>query len=168
MDRDEVLAHLRERIVAFAASRMRREAAEDLAQEVLVVLQEKYSAVADLPELLPLSLQILRFKLAAARRKAFRRGETGTVSIDDVQLPDPQPDPEAHARQEELLQRLTGAVQQLGERCREIIRLKLLGKSFVEIQEQLGAASINTVYTWDARCRKQLLQLMGGKWEADR
>jgi RNA polymerase sigma-70 factor (ECF subfamily) len=26
--------------------------------------------------------------------------------------------------------------------------------------------SINTVYTWDFRCRKNLLELMGGNWEA--
>ena len=44
-------------------------------------------------------------------------------------------------------------------------------KTYVErlqsrIQELLGAGSINTVYTWDARCRKQLLESMGGSWES--
>ena len=29
----------------------------------------------------------------------------------------------------------------------------------------MGAQSINTVYTWDFRCRKHLLELMGGDWE---
>ena len=52
----------------------------------------------------------------------------------------------------------------LDDRCREIFRLKLLGKSYVEIQQELGAASINTVYTWDARCRKELLVRLGGSW----
>ena len=47
---------------------------------------------------------------------------------------------------------------------REIFRLKLLGRSFSEIQKEMGAASINTVYTWDARCRKHL-EDMGGHWE---
>jgi RNA polymerase sigma-70 factor (ECF subfamily) len=30
----------------------------------------------------------------------------------------------------------------------------------------MGAGSINTVYTWDFRCRQHLLELMGGSWEA--
>jgi RNA polymerase sigma-70 factor (ECF subfamily) len=60
---------------------------------------------------------------------------------------------------------LTAAVGRLGERCRELIRLKLQGKSFPEIQKILGVGSINTVYTWDHRCRKHLLELMGGDWE---
>ena len=51
-------------------------------------------------------------------------------------------------------------------RCREVFRLKLQGKSFGEIQEILGAKSVNTVYTWDFRCRQQLLKLLGGRWEA--
>jgi RNA polymerase sigma-70 factor (ECF subfamily) len=47
-----------------------------------------------------------------------------------------------------------------------LIRLKLQGKSFAEIQEIMGAAALNTVYTWDHRCRKNLLELMGGDWES--
>jgi RNA polymerase sigma-70 factor, ECF subfamily len=41
--------------------------------------------------------------------------------------------------------------------------LKLEGKTFPEIQGILGAASINTIYTWDLRCRKQLQERMGGE-----
>jgi RNA polymerase sigma-70 factor (ECF subfamily) len=40
------------------------------------------------------------------------------------------------------------------------MRLKLEGKNFIEIQTQMGAESINTVYTWDHRCRQQLRELM--------
>jgi RNA polymerase sigma-70 factor (ECF subfamily) len=65
-----------------------------------------------------------------------------------------------------MLERLTQAVAQLGDRCRELLRLKLQGKNFGEIQKRMGAQSINTVYTWDYRCRQQLLDLMGGDWEA--
>ncbi len=131
-----------------------------------MVLHDKYPHVEKLEDLLPLSLQILRFKIVAARRKSFRRGEPGQVSVDEIQLPDLAPSPETEAQRQELLRRLTSALPQLGERCREIFRLKLLGKTFPEIQTALNAASINTVYTWDARCRKHLLQLIGGKWES--
>lgn len=165
MPRDEVLRLLRERIVAFAASRMQGESAEDLAQEVLMVLHDKYPHVERLEELFPLSLQILRFKMIAQRRKAVRRGETTQVSVDDLPLPDDSPDPEQFVARREMLDRLQTALARLGERCRELFRLKLLGRSFAEIQREMGAASINTVYTWDSRCRKNLLEEMGGSWE---
>ena len=56
-------------------------------------------------------------------------------------------------------------MSQLGERCRELFKWKLEGNSFPEIQKLMGQTSINTIYTWDLRCRKQLLDLMGGSWE---
>lgn len=165
MNRDEVLAQLRERIVAFAASRIGRDTAEDLAQEALILLEEKYAHVTELSELLPLSLQIVRFKMAGARRKSVRRGEFSQVPADELQLISASLTPEEQAQKQESVERLTAAVQKLGERCRDLFRLKLLGRSFAEIQEHFGAASINTVYTWDARCRKNLLDLLGGRWD---
>lgn len=163
--RDQILQTLRERIVAFAASRIERDVAEDLAQEVLVLLQEKYAHVTAIEELVPLSLQIVRFKMVSLRRKAHRRGETSSISVDDIQLPDLEANPAAAFERKEMLERLSAAIAKLGGRCRTLIRLKLEGKTFSEIQEAMGANSINTVYTWDARCRKELLQHIGGAWE---
>jgi RNA polymerase sigma-70 factor (ECF subfamily) len=165
MQRDEVLLRLRERIVAFAASRIAGDAAEDLAQETLMLLHDKYAHVTRLEELFPLSMQIMRFKMVALRRKSYRRGETGQISVDDIQIPDLGPDPATFVERKEMMERMTAAIGKLGARCREIFRLKLLGRSFAEIQSEMGASSINTVYTWDARCRKQLLDEMGGHWE---
>lgn len=161
--RAAVLSALRERIVAFAASRYAREGAEDLAQEVLVVIHEKYGHLERMEDLVPLSFQILRFKLAAARRKAFRHGEHSAVEAEQLASPDPDPETEADKRQR--LERLAAALGRLGDRCREIFRLKLQGRGFAEIQSLMGAASLNTVYTWDHRCRKQLLEELGGRWE---
>jgi RNA polymerase sigma-70 factor (ECF subfamily) len=128
-------------------------------------LEEKYSHVTELAELLPLSLQIVRFKMAGARRKSVRRGEFSQVPADELQLISSSLTPEEQAQRQQSVERLTAAVQKLGERCRDLFRLKLLGRSFAEIQEHFGAASINTVYTWDARCRKNLMDLMGGRWD---
>ena len=166
MDREQILACLRERILAFAASRIARDIAEDLAQEVLVLLHEKYPQVTRLEELLPLSFQIVRFKLVSLRRKAARRGEYTQVSVEDVQLQDLGSDPGAWLERKQMSERLTAAIGQMGGKCRDLFRLKLEGKTFAEIQKMLGARSINTVYTWDARCRKRLLELMGGSWES--
>ncbi len=156
---------MRERILAFAASRMGRDAGEDLAQEVLVVLHEKYPQVTRLDELVPLSFQILRFKLVSLRRKTARRGEYTQVSVEDIQLPDASADPGARLERKQMTERLSAAIGKLEGRCRDLLRLKLEGKTFTEIQTLLGARSINTVYTWDARCRKKLLEWMGGSWE---
>lgn len=144
---------------------MGRDHAEDLAQEVLMVLETRYAHLDSLDDLLPLSLRILRLKMVAARRKSVRRGEGTAIPAEELPLADRGPSPEAVAEDRELLDRLKAALPKLGERCREIFRLKLLGKSFAEIQEELDAGSINTVYTWDARCRQKLLELMGGRWD---
>src|SRR6184192_454580 len=109
---DEILLSLRERIVAFAASRIGKDVAEDLAQEVLIVLHEKYSHVTRPEELLPLALQIIRFKMMAWRRKSVRRGEYTQVSITDIQLPDLDADPVDALARKQMLERLTKAIGQ--------------------------------------------------------
>jgi RNA polymerase sigma-70 factor (ECF subfamily) len=158
--REEILRRLRERIVGFAASRMQRDAAEDLAQEVLILLHEKYGELERLEDLLPLSLKIVRFKMLAYRRKARRHGEFTQVATDEIQMPDGRTDALTAMEQREARERLVLAVSRLGERCRKLLGLKLEGKSFAEIQAILGASSINTIYTWDFRCRQQLVENM--------
>ena len=165
MEREEVLGKLRERIVRFAASHLSRDVAEDLAQEVLMLLHEKYAHLERPEDLLPLSLQIVRFKIMSQRRKSVRRGEYTQVSISDIQLPDLDANPLDYVERRQMVERLAKAMSGLGDRCRELLRLKLQGKSFPEIQKIMGAAAINTIYTWDHRCRKNLLEAMGGNWE---
>ena len=165
MDRDDMLTALRERIVAFAALRVSRDHAEDLAQDVLAVLYDKYPHVVELIELVPLAFQVLRYKMLDAHRKALRRGEYNQESVDDLALPASGGSPETQLDQKQRVERLMAAMAQLGERCRELFRWKMEGKSFPEIQALMGQTSVNTIYTWDLRCRKQLLSLMGGSWE---
>ncbi len=168
MEREQILCRLRERIVAFAASHIGRDAAEDVAQEVMLLLEEKYAAVRALEELVPLSLKIARFKLWGVRRKAVRRGEYVQVALDDLPLADPGPGPLAEFERREMVERLEAALARLGERCKELFRLKLAGKSFEEIRAAMKAKSLNTVYTWDFRCRQQLLERLGGSYEPRR
>lgn len=165
MNRDEILGGLRERILAFATLRISREQAEDLTQDVLSLLHEKYAHVTDLTELVPLAFQILRFKMLDAHRKALRRGEYNQETVEDLPLVDPADDPATQLDQKQRVDRLLVALGSLGERCRELFKWKLEGKSFPEIQRLMGQKSINTIYTWDLRCRKQLLGLMGNSWD---
>ena len=165
MDRDSILASLRERILAFATLRTSKEQAEDMTHEVLLVLHEKYAHVTDLADLVPLAFQVLRYKMLDAHRKALRRGEYNQESVDDLSLATPDASPETQLDQRQRVERLMAALAQLGVRCRELFRWKLEGKSFPQIQTLMGQTSINTIYTWDLRCRKQLMALMGGSWE---
>jgi RNA polymerase sigma-70 factor (ECF subfamily) len=172
VDRNEILEHLRARIVRFAASRLVGGAAdgsagdtpEDIAQEVLLVLHEKYPGLDRAEDLVPLAIEIARFKILAARRKTVRRGEHSQVSVDDLPLASGGPDPLEQAARRERLERLEAALKELGDRCRDIFRLKIQGFSFIDIQKQLKVGSLNTLYSWDFRCRKQLLEKLGGSW----
>lgn len=130
-----------------------------------MLLHEKYAHLERVEDLLPLAFQIVRFKIMSLRRKTARRGEYDQASITDIPLPDRDPGPAEVFERKQMQLRLSRAIPQLGERCREILRHKLEGRTFPEIQKLMGVASINTVYTWDHRCRKQLLDLMGGSWE---
>jgi RNA polymerase sigma-70 factor (ECF subfamily) len=168
VDRNEILVRLSERIRAFAASHYGRDLADDVAQEVMIVLHERYGHLDSLDDLLPLAFKIARLKIMGMRRKSVRRGEPGQLSVDELPLADDAPDAEVLAGRREMAERLALALPKLGDRCREIFRLKLESRSFPEIQKILGASNINTVYTWEARCRKRLLELMGGSWEAKR
>jgi RNA polymerase sigma-70 factor (ECF subfamily) len=165
LTREEILRQLRDRILAFATSRGSREGAEDVAQDVLMVLHEKYPHVTELTQLVPLSFKILRFKMLDHHRKTLRRGEYNQESVNDQPLKDPGDDPAMQAEQKERVTQLIAALQQLGERCQTLFRLKLEGHTFPEIMQILGEHSINTIYTWDSRCRKELLSVMGGQWE---
>src|SRR2546421_2390042 len=122
VEREEVLAKLRERIVKFAASHISRDVAEDLAQEVLMLLHEKYAHLDRPEDLLPLSLQIVRFKIMSLRRKTVRHGEYTQVSVTDIPLPDLDANPLDAVERKQMLDRLKRAMAQLGDRCRELMR----------------------------------------------
>lgn len=130
------------------------------------MLHEKYSALDRVEDLLPLSLEIARFKILAARRKTIRRGENAQVSVDDLPLAGAGPDPLEQVVRLQRLELLEAALKGLGARCREIFRLKLQGLNFIDIQKQLKVGSINTLYTWELRCRKELRERLGSGWES--
>jgi RNA polymerase sigma-70 factor (ECF subfamily) len=142
--------------VRFAASRLQGESGDDIAQEVLLVLHEKYPALDRAEDLVPLAIEIARFKVMAARRKTVRRGEHTQISVDDLPLAGGDPDPFEQAARRGRLERLEAALREMGDRCREIFSLKIQGLSFIDIQKRLKVGSLNTLYSWDFRCRKEL------------
>jgi DNA-directed RNA polymerase specialized sigma24 family protein len=55
------------------------------------------------------------------------------------------------------------AAGRLEGRCRQLLRRKLEGASFVEIAAELGRP-VNTVYSWDSRCHERLKALLAERW----
>jgi RNA polymerase sigma-70 factor (ECF subfamily) len=167
MGLEEVYCLLRERIVRYASSRVGDPAAEDLAQEVLILLHERQEKFAHLneKELTGLSIKMTKIKMWEIHRKASRRGEYNRLSLDDIQVADTAADPQLETERKQIMERLMASIDHLRSRCRQLMLWKLEGKSFPEIKTLFGASSINTIYTWDSRCRKELLNLMGGSWE---
>jgi len=169
--RDEVLARVRARVLAALRRWLSPEDAEDLAQETLVLLSTKYAHVAAAEELVKLAVEIAwRKRLAHWRKGARRRGlgetplpsfEDGTDPVDRTASGERSPEEIARARQRLAL--LLEAAQRLAGRCREILRRKLEGASFVEIAAELGRP-VNTVYSWDHRCHQKLKELLGDRW----
>ncbi len=161
-----LLSLIRERVLSFTASRTGRDTAEDIAQETMLVLHNRYSHLTEASDLVPVALQIARFKISAYFRKMKSRGENEPVPMDEIQLPNGAVDPDTLLIRKQLMGQIKDAIPKMGERCRQILRLKLEGYTFPEIQRELKASSLNTVYTWDLRCRKSLLELVGGRWSA--
>jgi len=114
--------------------------------------------ITALDELVPLSLQIARFKLLDAHRKALRRGEYHQVPVEALQLADPRGNPGLEAEQKQLLERLrAGAPSGNGN---SHIRLMLIGSenddtTFVKMVEDSGADIVidehctGTRYFWN-------------------
>jgi RNA polymerase sigma factor (sigma-70 family) len=173
LTREAVLERVRARILGAARRDLSPADAEDLTQEALVLLTTKYAHVEAPEQLVALGVKIVRFKKSALWRKARRRREAG-----DVPVPAPaedgtdplanvasgdDPDAETIARDRQRVRLLAEAVTQLSGRCRDLLRRKLEGHSFVEIAARLGRP-VNTIYSWDRRCHQRLRKLLGAQW----
>ena len=109
-------------------------------------------------DLVPLAVTTMKFKILELRRNKDR----GHQPLGDSPLPGHHPNPETVAAAAQRESRILNAILQLGPRCRLLFLLKLQGFNFIEIMPRMAAASINTVYTWDRRCRAELQKLLGG------
>lgn len=156
--RETTLALVRERIVAYASSRVDRADAEELANDTLLLLHSKYPHLDAAADLVPLAVKTMKFKILELRRDKDR----GHQPLDATPLQSHDPDPETVAGSAQRESRILNAILQLGPRCRLLFLLKLQGFNFIEIMPRMAAASINTVYTWDRRCRAELQKLLGG------
>jgi RNA polymerase sigma-70 factor, ECF subfamily len=157
----EALRILRERIVVFAASRIGREKAEDVAQETLLLMTQKYSDVREREDLMRLAIGVAKNMIRKVRRGDARYSE---LVEDGHPVADQRADFAAELEREQIVTRLLAAVRELGQRCRDVLRLRIEGRTSEDLMRLLGAGSIDTVYTWEHRCRKSLMKTLGGRF----
>jgi RNA polymerase sigma-70 factor (ECF subfamily) len=146
----------RKRIVDFARAKVGQETAEDIAQECLLLLMERYPHVRDVTSIIKLTVTIARNKLFEHFRHAQRHEEFAEATPDTTDM-------HRDLERQQVVNRILPSVLQLGERCRSLLTMKLFEeKTAADIQQAMNVKSINTIYTWERRCFQQLLDLVGG------
>ena len=168
MDRDELYKNVHARILRWATSKVGVTRAADLAQDVMLELTRKYSRLDDPEDLVPVAVQILKYKTWGENRRRSRRKEDQQVQVENVLLEYKGPSPEQWTIDRQVRRLLPEAVRRLSKACRELIGLQLEGRSLKEIIDHFGVPS-GTVYARSSRCRdalgKELRKLMGREEE---
>lgn len=155
--RNQIFSHLRQRIVNAIARRFGRERAEDMAQNVMVVLLRKYPHVSDEVELGRLAMSIkgfVGFEELVELGRAVQQPEEGWDRLTDRSA-----SPENTARRKQLENCLYACIPKLSERCKEIIRRRLLEWDSMEIAK-LFKISGDTLNVAEWRCRRRLREIM--------
>ncbi len=158
--RSQLLVLIRERIVNYGTSHVGRESAEDLAQDTLMLLEQKYSNLEQMGDLLPVAIRIMSFKLKSFRRTTGRQRVSDTP-IDEMPLTSADPDAAEQLARAEFRKSIFAALDKLGSRCKRLFLLKLEGHRLTQIREMLGASTMQQLYMWDFRCRESMRQLIG-------
>jgi RNA polymerase sigma factor (sigma-70 family) len=159
-EHEALLARVRVRIVGFATYLGCGNDAEDLAQETMVVLFNKYAEVADAEEMSKLAP-----KICANLALNWRRNKSNPAKAVElpVGLADASgQDPESAATEKELKGLLLKAIQGSDARCKELLRLRLAGANTKEIAADMGmtAGAVDTAYF---RCLQRLRGALGGR-----
>lgn len=159
LSREEILVRVRVRIVAYAASRVRSERAEDIAQETLMLIETRYSHVHDEPDLTKVGLKIAYYKVLESRRgpriEGFADGPESEGAAPPVH---PGLSPEELA----LVAQLKRQMANLSPECRDMWRYHLEGVDYDQIQRITGVNKNALFQRW-RRCRLALREMVNPK-----
>jgi RNA polymerase sigma factor (sigma-70 family) len=162
---------VRERILGFVGRKLVPHLAdfaqaEDIAQSCVVALWEQYPEKRDLAEMIRIAIGVARHKVAQFHRDRERMPDISDAAADRRESRYPQ-NPHSGERvferlsAREDLDRLVLGMLQLPERCRTLLRLKLLEqKSYAEIRGITGISG--NIYEFTKRCFHTLLRNLGG------
>jgi RNA polymerase sigma-70 factor (ECF subfamily) len=138
------------------------ELACDLAQETFVRLHRR-GALPDHPEAWLITVAMNLFR--NARTTAVRRRRLLTAARVEATLGDPGPGPEQAVEGTEERERVRAAIDQLGERERQLLLLRAEGYGYREMAVALGLheASVGTLL---ARAKRAFREAYEGKADA--
>lgn len=159
-----LFGQLHARILALAKRRTgNAEVAEDITQETMRTVYEKYATI-DVPTgLLPWVFRILHHKVGNhLKRSRTEARYRGTLTWETIGLT-----PEGERAAFDLVRTLRPALQSASAECRKIFRLLLRGAQRREIQRAFGDEPIGTVDSRISRCRKRLLARLERRWAND-
>lgn len=138
------------------------EAAQDIAQETLRTVFEKYRVAEFHHGFLPWVFTILHHKVGNHLKKArlareigglSTTGEAGALEAAAVAADDP-------IAATDLYLAIERGMQALSAECREVIRLLLSGAERGEIHQALGGGNPGTLDSRISRCRRKLLDII--------
>jgi len=165
------LAIVRERILGFVLRRLVPHRcdfaqAEDIAQSCVIVLWEQYPDKRELGEMIRIAIGAARHKMAQFNRDREKMPDISDAAADRLEFRighNPHSGERLFermaARQE--TDRLLLALVKLPDRCRELMRLKLIEqKSYAEIRTITGIDG--NIYEMAKRCFRTLLRNVGG------
>ncbi|MBZ2180719.1 MAG: sigma-70 family RNA polymerase sigma factor [Acidobacteriota bacterium] len=154
--RDELFARIRRRVFGFLRRRHGESEAEDMTQRAILVVLERYPEVQREPDLVPLAIRCAQFVQLEEVRK---RRRTVQPPEEGFEIASGERPAEEKLLLEARLEQLYSAIPKLGERCRQILRQRLLEVPTPAIAESLQTTTA-TLFVWESRCRGNLQKLI--------
>ena len=161
--RERILGYVLRRLVPHAAGFAQ---AEDIAQSCVVVLWEQYADKRELGEMMRIAVGVARHKIAQFHRDRDRMPGISDAAADRWEAEHPNNPHSGDRVFEQLsarqdLDRLLLGMLKLPDRCRELMRLKLIEqKGYSEIREATGING--NIYEMAKRCFQALLRNVAG------
>jgi RNA polymerase sigma factor (sigma-70 family) len=150
------LLHLRRVVVGT------REAAEDIAQQVLIILWPSLGLIQSGEHLRHWVGLVTRQRVADYCRDR-RHWQEGQLLGEGVEPPGREPNPAEKAEQDESLRQLQACIERLPQPERAVLELRLAGWTLQEIADLLGWAGPSGPFLREVRARGRLRECLEGQ-----
>jgi len=151
---------VRERLRGFLLARKHAASdAEDVAQDCILILLDRYPQVRDPIELLKLATRIAGNRICQVYRA---RARVASLTPGHPADRSPADDPEEAAGRRELVDRILLGMMELQARCRALLRMLLVEQmEYAEVRAILGLDA-DYIYVMRQRCLQSLRRNVGG------
>ncbi len=157
---EDLFLKLRARLLKLAELKInRREDAEDVVQEVMSVVVERYSSMQFEKGYVYWAFAILRNKILRYYRDKMYAGKLAETVRNAPVEQDSAENPEANYIDKELELHLSESLRQIDGNCRKVLLSLLDGRSREEIAKQHNL-SLDALYSRVSRCKKRLMEIL--------